>query len=306
MAKVTMDMIKELRERTAAGVVDCKKILSETDGDVEKAIEELQKRGIAKAAKKQGRIAAEGKVGLFAADGGKVCALAEVNCETDFVAKGEKFQALYEGIAKQTAQMKTSSLEAVAAAKYINDEKITVEQAIINFTAATGEKTTLRRVECYEATAGRIGSYIHDGGRICVMVDVATNDAALAASDDLGQMADDVAMHIAAMNPSYVRADEIPAADVEKQKEIFTAQVIEEGKPEAIAPKIVEGKLAKWKKENCLVDQVFVKDSDLTVTKLLAKYGDDVSITKFARFEVGEGMEKRTNDLAAEVAEMTS
>ena len=304
MAKITMDMIKELRERTAAGVVDCKKILAETDGDIEKAIEELQKRGIAKAAKKQGRIAAEGKVGMCVEDGGKVVALAEINCETDFVAKGEKFEELYNTVAKQVAAMKTSDVAAVLAATYLGDDKITVEQAITNFTAATGEKTTLRRVESYEATSGRIGSYNHDGGRICVMVDVATSDSSLAASDDFAQMADDVAMHVAAMNPSYVCADEIPAEDVDKQKEIFTAQVIEEGKPEAIAPKIVEGKIGKWKKENCLVDQVFVKDNDLTIAKLLGKFGDDVSIRRFARYEVGEGMQKRVNDLAAEVAEM--
>ncbi|MBN2714647.1 MAG: elongation factor Ts [Deltaproteobacteria bacterium] len=297
-----MDMIKELRERTAAGVVDCKKILAETDGDIEKAIEELQKRGIAKAAKKQGRIAAEGKVGMCVANGGKLVALAEINCETDFVSKGEKFEALYNNIAKQVADLKTDDVAEVLNAKY--DEKITVEQAITNFTAATGEKTTLRRVACYTTEKGRIGSYNHDSGRICVMVEVTTGDAALAASDNFAQMADNVAMHIAAMNPSYLRAEEIPAADVDKQKEIFTAQVIEEGKPEAIAPKIVEGKLAKWKKENCLVDQVFVMDSELTISKVLAKSGDDVSIARFTRFEVGEGMQKRVNDLAAEVAEM--
>ncbi|MBN2526053.1 MAG: elongation factor Ts [Deltaproteobacteria bacterium] len=304
MAKITMDIIKELRERTAAGVVDCKKILAETDGDIEKAIEELQKRGIAKAAKKQGRIAAEGKVGMFAEEGGKLVALAEINCETDFVAKGEKFEELYNTIAKQVAQMKTGDVSAVLAANYLGDEKITVEQAITNFTAATGEKTTLRRVACFETANGCVGSYNHDAGRICVMVDVATSDASLATSDDFVEMANDVAMHIAAMNPSYVRAEEIPAADVEKQTEIFTAQVIEEGKPEAIAPKIVAGKVGKWKKENCLVDQIFVKDNDLTIAKLLAKFGDDVTIRKFVRYEVGEGMQKRVNDLAAEVAEM--
>jgi elongation factor Ts len=306
MAKITMDMIKELRERTSAGVVDCKKVLSDTDGDVEKAIEELQKRGIAKAAKKQGRIAAEGKVGIYVTDDGKVGALAEVNCETDFVDKGEKFIELYENVAKQVALSKSDSLEALNAAKYIGDESLTVEQTITNFTAATGEKTTLRRITCYATDAGRIGSYIHDGGRICVLVDIKTGDADLASSDDFAQMADDIAMHVAAMNPSYVRADEIPTEDVAKQQEIFTALVIEEGKPEAIAPKIVDGKLAKWKKENCLVDQVFVKDSDITITALLAKFGEDVSVAKFARFEVGEGMQKRVNDLAAEVAEMTS
>ena len=306
MAKITMDMIKELRERTAAGVVDCKKVLSDTDGDLEKAVDELQKRGIAKAAKKQGRIAAEGKVGLFAPAGSKIAAVAELNCETDFVSKGEKFEALCGSIAEQAVSMKTDSLDDILGAKYIKDESITVEQAVTNFTAATGEKTNLRRVACYETSTGVIGSYNHDGGRICVLIDIASGDEQLANDTEFTEMANDIAMHIAAMNPSYVSSDEIPAEDIARQKEIFTAQVIEEGKPEKIAPKIVEGKMAKWKKENCLVDQIFVKDSDLTITALLAKYGSDVAITRFARFEVGEGMVKRTNDLAAEVAEMTS
>jgi len=213
MAKITMDMIKELRERTSAGVVDCKTVLAETDGDIEKAVEELQKRGIAKAAKKQGRIAAEGLIGNYVHAGGKIAVLVEINCETDFVARGEEFQGLCE----------------------------------------------------------------------------------------------DVAMQVAAMNPLYVRADEIPEADVEKQREIFTAQVLEEGKPEKIIPKIVDGKIAKWKKENCLVDQVFVKDNDLTIDQLVTNFtassGEKTTVRRFARFEVGEGLEKRVHDLAAEVAE---
>jgi elongation factor Ts len=214
MAEITMDKIKELRERTGAGVVDCKKALGDTDGDVDTAVQELQKRGIAKAAKKHGRIAAEGLIGNYVHAGGRIAVLVEVNCETDFVARGEDFQ----------------------------------------------------------------------------------------------QLCEDVAMQIAAMNPRYVRAEEMPAADVEGQREIFEAQVLEEGKPEKIVPKIVEGKLAKWKKEVCLVDQVFVKDSDKTVAELVtalsATTGEKISIRRFARFEVGEGLEKRVNDLAAEVAEM--
>jgi elongation factor Ts len=210
-----MDMIKELRERTQAGVVDCKKVLAEMDGDIDKAVEELQKRGIAKAAKKAGRIAAEGKIGSYVHDGGRICTLVEINCETDFVARGAQFK----------------------------------------------------------------------------------------------ELCDDVAMHIAAMNPQYLREDEIPAADIAKQNEIFLAQVIEEGKPEKIAPKIVEGKLAKWKKENCLEDQIFVKDNDLTIGQLITNFvaatGEKTNIRRFARFEVGEGLEKRKNDLAAEVAEIT-
>ena len=214
MAEITMEKIKELRERTGAGVVDCKKALGDTDGDVDKAVQELQKRGIAKAAKKHGRIAAEGLIGNYVHAGGRIAVLVEINCETDFVARGEDFQ----------------------------------------------------------------------------------------------QLCEDVAMQIAAMNPRYVQADEMPEADVESQRDIFTAQVLEEGKPEKIVPKIVEGKLAKWKKEVCLVDQVFVKDSDKTVgelvTALSATTGEKISIRRFARFEVGEGLEKRANDLAAEVAEM--
>ena len=215
MANVTMDMIKELRERTGAGVVDCKKILAETNGDMEAAVVELQKRGIAKAAKKAGRIAAEGKIGSYIHDGGRICTLVEINCETDFVARGDDFRTLCE----------------------------------------------------------------------------------------------DVAMHIAAMNPSYVQDTDIPAADIARQNEIFTAQVLEEGKPANIAPKIVDGKIAKWKKENCLVDQLFVKNTEITVGDLVkgltGTTGEKITIRRFVRFEVGEGLEKRVNDLAAEVAAMT-
>ncbi len=215
MANVTMDMIKELRERTGAGVVDCKNVLAETGGDMDKAVEELQKRGIAKAAKKQGRIAAEGLIGSYVHLGGKIAVMVEINCETDFVARGADFKELCE----------------------------------------------------------------------------------------------DVAMQVAAMNPTYVHDGEIPGADVSKQAEIFTEQVKAEGKPEKVVPKIVEGKVAKWKKENCLVDQAFVKNSDKTindiVTEFTAKTGEKITIRRFARFEVGEGLQKRVHDLAAEVAEIT-
>ncbi|MBN2804509.1 MAG: elongation factor Ts [Deltaproteobacteria bacterium] len=306
MAKITMDMIKELRERTSAGVVDCKKVLAETDGDIEKAVDELQKKGIAKAAKKQGRIAAEGKVGIFAAADSKVAAVAEINCETDFVSKGEKFDALCQAIAQKTAELETNDISTILAAPSQGDSSISIEQSITNFTAATGEKTSLRRIECFKVEQGKVGIYNHDNGRICVLVEVTAGDAQTTEGNDFTEMANDVAMHIAAMNPSYVSSKEIPAEDIERQKSIFTAVVLEEGKPENIAPKIVEGKLAKWKKENCLVDQVFVKDNDLTISALIAKFGSDVEITRFARFEVGEGMQKRVNDLAAEVAEMTN
>ena len=209
-----MEMIKELRERTGAGVVDCKNILAETGGDVDAAALELQKRGIAKAAKKAGRIAAEGLIGTYVHAGGRIAVLVEINCETDFVARGEDFQGLCE----------------------------------------------------------------------------------------------DVAMQIAAMNPAYVRDDEIPEADVKTQEDIFTQQTKEEGKPDNIVPKIVAGKIAKWKKETCLVDQIFVKDDKLTIndltTQLTAKTGEKITIRRFARFEVGEGLAKRENNLAAEVAEM--
>jgi elongation factor Ts len=207
-------MIKELRERTGAGVVDCKKVLAEVDGDVEKAAVELQKRGIAKAAKKAARIAAEGIIGTYVHDGGRISVLVEVNCETDFVARGQEFQAACE----------------------------------------------------------------------------------------------DIAMQVAAMNPLYVKADEVPEADIKQQEEIFTTQVKEEGKPDNIAPKIVAGKLAKWKKENCLLDQPFIKNGDLTindlVTQLTAKTGEKITIRRFVRYEVGEGLAKRENNLAAEVAEL--
>lgn len=214
MADITMEKIKELRERTGAGVVDCKKALGDTDGNVEQAVLELQKRGIAKAAQKQGRIAAEGLIGNYVHAGGRIAVLVEINCETDFVARGEEFK----------------------------------------------------------------------------------------------QLCEDVAMQIAAMNPQYVHADDIPAVDVENQREIFTAQVQKEGKPDNIVPKIVDGKIAKWKKDVCLVDQQFVKDTEKTVgelaTELTATTGEKISIRRFTRYEVGEGLEKRVHDLAAEVAEI--
>jgi len=302
-----MDMIKELRERTSAGVVDCKKVLADVDGDLEKAIEELQKRGIAKAAKKQGRIAAEGKVGICAKEGGQLCALVEINCETDFVSKGEKFVGLCTDVAEHVAATNPKSLDegddALLKQKLLTDDSITIEQAITNFVAASGEKTTLRRFERFETNNGKIGSYVHDGGRICVMTKVNSADADAVNTDEFAQMCEDVSMHIAAMNPPYVRVEEIPAEDVAKQTEIFHAQVLEEGKPEKIVPKIVDGKIAKWKKENCLVDQIFVKDSETTVGKLVESLKGNIE--KFARYEVGEGLQKRVHDLAAEVAEIT-
>jgi len=300
MAKITMDMIKELRERTSAGVVDCKNVLAETDGDIEKAIEELQKKGIAKAAKKQGRIAAEGKIGLYAADSGKSAAIVEINCETDFVSKGDKFVELCTSMAHHVAQKNPETLDKLNEQAFIKDDSVTVGQVITNFIAATGEKTTLRRFDRMEVNDGRVGNYVHDGGRISVLIDIACDDADNA---DFAQACEDVAMHIAAMNPSYIRVSEIPSQDVAKQEEIFNAQVKEEGKPEKIIPKIVDGKIAKWKRDNCLVDQIFVKDSETTVGKLIEGLGGN--IRRFSRFEVGEGIQKRVNDLAAEVAEMT-
>ncbi|MCK9524186.1 MAG: translation elongation factor Ts [Proteobacteria bacterium] len=304
MTTITIEMIKELRERTSVGVADCRKALVEAEGNIEKAIEDLQKKGIAKAAKKQGRIAAEGKIGMDATPDGTQVALVELNCETDFAAKNDSFISLTNDIAKIVREKNPSSLEALNALAMPGG--LTVEQSVVNFTAATGEKATLRRFIRFAADNSRIGWYNHDGGRICVMVDVMSSDDSVTSSPDFIQACEDIAMHIAAMNPPYARVDEIPQEDVDKQGEIFTAQVLEEGKPENIVPKIVEGKIAKWKKDNCLVDQLFVKDSEITVADLLSRFGDDVTVRRFARYEVGEGIEKRVFDLAAEVAEITN
>ena len=287
MAEITAALVKELRERTGAGMMDCKKALSATDGDLEKAIDFLREKGLAAAAKKAGRIAAEGVVGSFVSADGKIGAIVEVNCETDFVAKTDNFKALVEKIAAHIVATKPADVEALLASELDGQ---TVEALVTASVAKIGEKISVRRFALYEAPEGVVAAYIHGGGKIGVIVELKGGNA------ELGK---DVAMHVAAANPSYLERSQVPAAELEHEKEVLSEQAKNEGKPEKIIEKMVMGRINKYYKEVCLVDQEFVKDPDQTVGKLVKAAGAEV--LAFSRFQLGEGIEKKQEDFAAEV-----
>ncbi len=297
----TAQDVKTLREMTNCGMMDCKKALTETNGDMDKAVEFLREKGLATAAKKAGRIAAEGLV--TSAVFGNVGVVVEVNTETDFVAKNVDFQNFVMDIAKCIAETNPADVEALKATKLYDAQ--TVGEALTEKIATIGENMNLRRFERYE---GVNEAYIHGGGRIGVLVNFKLGDESKAADPAFKAAAKDVAMQIAAVMPKYVKSDEVPADVVEKEKEILKAQALNEGKPEAIVDKMVVGRIQKFFKEICLVEQPYVKDGDLTVAKFLKnvanEIGTDIEIVKFARLEKGEGLEKKVDDFAAEVAKM--
>ena len=290
---VTAAMVKELREITSAGMLDCQKALKETDGNMEKAIEFLREKGLATAAKKAGRIAAEGIVKAYVTDDKKVGVLLEVNSETDFVAKNEEFQTFVSNVAKLIADENPADVEALKELKYENE---TVGSAFTALIAKIGENMNLRR---FVRIAGNVCSYTHGGGRIGVLVEA---EGALD-TDEKYEAARDVAMQIAAINPLYLTKEVVPAADVAKEKEIIIAQIKEDpknaNKPEQIIEKMVEGKINKFYETNCLLQQEFVKDNELKVEKYLASKG--VKLTNFVRFEKGEGLQKKEENFAEEV-----
>ena len=287
---VTAAQVKELREKTGAGMMECKKVLAETDGNEEKAIELLKERGVLKAEKKSGRIAAEGLVNTYISDDKKVGAIVEVNCETDFVSRGDDFKAFVASIAKQVATQDPKDVEDLLAQKYIEDESITVQEALTNLIAKIGENMSIRRFNRYE-TEGALTGYLHNEGAIGVLVDLSADD------EELGQ---DICLQITAGKPEFLNEDDVPADRVEKEKEILKAQVINEGRPENVAEKIVMGRLGKFYGEYCLVDQEFVKDSSQLVKDVLKSKG--VTINRFARLERGEGIEKKQENFAEEIA----
>jgi len=286
MAQITAGMVKDLREKTGAGMMDCKKALSETGGDMQKAIDYLREKGIAKAAKKSGRIAAEGAVTAYVSEDGKVGALVEVNCETDFTANNENFRVLAKKVTEHVAKTNPADLDALNAS-VIEDNK-TVIDLVTEATATIGEKISVRRFVCYKSE-GKITSYIHMGGKIGVLVELSGG------SSELGK---DVAMQIAASNPSAIDRNSVDAAELEHEKEILRKQALEEGKPEKIVEKMVEGRINKFYKEVCLVEQIFVKDNEKSVKDILK----DVKVLNFTRYQLGEGIEKKQEDFAAEVA----
>ena len=286
---VTASLVKELREKTGAGMMDCKKVLTETDGDMEKAIELLRERGIAKAAKKSGRIAAEGLVEAYISEDGKVGAVVEINSETDFVAKNEEFKTFVMNVAKQIVEKNPKDVEELLAQKALWEEGKTVQEVLVEKIATIGENMNIRRFARFE-TDGLIEKYIHGDGKIAVLVNMKKGN---------NEVAKDICMQIAAARPEYVRKEEVPAERVSKEMEILKAQTMNEGKPEAIAEKIVQGRIGKFYEEVCLVDQVFVKDPSKKVSQLLQE--KDAEVVEFARFEKGEGIEKKEENFAEEV-----
>lgn len=280
MANITAGMVKELRERTGLGMMDCKKALVEADGDMDKAIEDLRKASGLKAAKKAGRTAAEGIVKSRVADDNSYGVIIEVNSETDFVARDDSFLAFADDCLKQAFDNKQNDAAALAAS--VEDARSALVQKI-------GENINLRRVSVVEAEV--VDTYVHSNNRIAVLVALKGGDADLAR---------DVAMHVAAANPLVVRASDVPADVLEKEREIYAAQAAESGKPAEIVEKMIEGRIRKYVAEITLLEQAFVKDPDLTVGALLKKAGADV--VSFVRYEVGEGIEKEVVDFAEEVA----
>jgi elongation factor Ts len=285
---ITAQMVKELREKTGAGMMDCKKALQETDGDMEKAIDFLREKGIAKAAKKGDRIAAEGLTSIMVE--GNDAVILEVNAETDFVAKNEAFQTLVQELAAHLLKNNPATVEEAAGQTMENGA--TVEAHINAAIAKIGEKLTLRRFQVVSKTENdAFGAYIHMGGRISVIsVLEGTTDA---------DAAKDVSMHIAALNPKYVSRDQVSKEEVEHERQVLTQQALNEGKPEKIVAKMVEGRLGKYFEDVCVNDQAFVKNPDVKVGKFVESKGG--KIREFVRYEVGEGIEKREENFAEEV-----
>ena len=297
---ITAQAVKELRERTGAGMMDCKKALTETNGDMEKAVEVLREKGLAAAAKKAGRVAAEGIVKTFISEDMKKGAMVEVNCETDFVADNAEFIEFAGKVAEMAANNGVSTVEELVALKY-NDDK-TVQEVLTELIAKIGENMTVRRFVKFNIENGAIASYIHGGGRIGVMVEVACDtDSAM-----LEEVAREVCMQVAAANPLFLSREQVDSEALEKEKEIYRVQALNEGKPENIVEKMVMGRIQKYYKEVCLLDQAWVKDGDKSITKYLQEkskeVGSPITVTRYARFERGEGIEKVEEDFAAEVA----
>ena len=290
--------VKDLREKTGCGMMDCKKALTESNGDVEKAIEFLREKGLAAAEKKASRIAAEGIVDAYVNADSTVGVLIEVNSETDFVAKNDEFRTFVSDLAKIVAENNPADVDALKALKY-TDSELTVEEMLREKILTIGENLTIRRFVRYE---GAVVSYIHGEGRIGVMVKAASDVSAA----DAHEAARDAAMQIAAINPLYLSKDTVPAEDIEKEKNIILVQIKEDpknaNKPENILEKMVGGKINKFFEQNCLLQQEFVKDSEFKVGAYLASKG--VELVDFVRFEKGEGIEKKVDNFAEEVANM--
>lgn len=296
---VTAALVKELRERTGAGMMDCKKALVETDGDIEKAIDYLREKGIMKAQKKAGRIAAEGLVRVAFGEGNKTASIVEVNSETDFVAKNEEFIEFVEDLAKEVLVKGNMPMEQFMAEPFGEG---TVQETLTAKVAKIGENLSIRRFAKVEEDGVVYVGYTHGGGRIGVIVGIKTD----AAADEIAAVGKDVAMQVASMNPKFVNEDGVDPEYLENEKKILTEQVLNEGKKPEMVERIVAGKIKKELKEVCLLDQPFVKDGDVSVQQYVAnaakEIGKEMEVVSMIRYEVGEGIEKKEDDFAAEVA----
>ena len=287
---ISASMVKDLREKTGAGMMDCKKALTETNGDMEKAIEYLREKGITKAAKKSSRIAAEGLVLAYVSEDNKIGAAVEVNSETDFVAKNEEFRTFVQALAKQVALNNPADVEALLNEEYIEEAGKKVSEVLTDKVAKIGENMNIRRFVRFETTDGLVEKYIHGDGKIAVLVNMKNADT---------ELAKDICMQVAAARPEFLNEASVPADRLAKEMEILKAQAMNEGKPEAIAEKVVQGRIGKFYSEICLVDQEFVKNPDMKVSDLLKSKGAE--IVDFARIEKGEGLEKKEENFAEEV-----
>jgi elongation factor Ts len=308
MAEISAKLVQELRQKTGVGMMDCKKALKETDGNIDEAIDWLRKKGIASAGKKSDRIAAEGLVDTYIQPDGRVGVLIEVNCQTDFVARNEAFKALVKNLAKQAAT--ADSVESLLAQPYIEDENLTVEDFIKQSIASLGENIQLRRFVNFslaEGTPGVVDSYIHTGGRVGVLVELQAQTDAATTNEEFQNLARNAAMQVAACpNVEYVSVDQIPAEVTQKEKDIELGKDDLANKPENIREKIVQGRIEKRLKELALLDQPYIRDQSISVEDLVkqvkAKVGEDIKVLRFTRYVLGEGIEKQEISFADEVA----
>lgn len=304
---VTAAQINELRKATGAGMLDCKKALEETDGDFEKAVDFLRTKGLAAAAKKAGRAATEGMVAAFISDDLKSGVLLEVNSETDFVAKNDKFQGFVASIGQHILATSPADVDAMLAQTFSADASKTVQTYLNESISIIGENIQIRRFVKFDVEGdGCIGSYIHAGGKIGVLVQIAGPAVTAANKDVLQGFTKDIAMHSAAAAPAFVCRDQVPTDVLDREKEVYRAKAKESGKPDAIIEKIIDGQINKYYADICLIEQAFVKDTDKTIQQVAkecsAAAGGNVSITRFERFVLGEGLQKKESDFAAEVA----
>jgi len=300
LMEITASMVKELRDKTNAGMMDCKKALNETNGDIEKAIVYLREKGLLKAAKKSGRIAAEGLTTALVSDDEKKGVVIEVNSETDFVAKNDEFRSFVEETAKAVLDNDPKDIEALKAI-VLKDGK-TVQEVLTEKIATIGENMSLRRFASVKVDKGLVVNYIHGGGKISVLVALESEGD----KEALKVLGKDLAMQVAAMNPKYISIEDVDEEFLAQEREILTAQALNEGKPQNVVAKMVEGRLNKELKEICILEQAFVKDADMTVKKVISdtakKIGSDIKVADVIRFETGEGIEKKSENFADEVA----